>query len=373
MLSLFLAPMLFFLTLICGVQPGQQAQNNFGTIDSTPSFPYADGWLGGDGALSVHLSDTRVLWIMSDSYVSHKRKLKKRRKAWTIVNNVVALADYEQGESSIRYYWRNKRKDHRAFFLPDSGNYRFWPVWAFLKEDTVYVLMTEVEDREDADPDDIFTFRHRGISLAAISGLEREDPLQWDIRLFSYRDLYPGESFMQAGTDDSYLYIFKHVNQEAFLTRIPLEALFYPGKAIEYWARDGSWKKGSTGEDREVLFTGQSNGSLEYYPDLGYWLYVYGPNFLSNEIGYRTAKQITGPWSQSGVLYQTPEQTPGHPAYDKRHFCYLGRAHSAFYRSESRKLLLTYDCNSTEFFHAARSDFIYIPRVLTVEVPGEIH
>jgi hypothetical protein len=243
--------------------------DTFKKISSIPSFPYADGWLGGDGALSVQLSDTRVLWIMSDSYVSHKTKLRKRRKFWTIVNNVVAIADYEEDPASIDYYWKSSRKHHRAFFVPDSGNYRFWTVWGFLRGDTVYVLMTEVEDRE-------------------------------------------------------------------------------------------------------VLFTGQVNGSLEYYPDLGIWLYVYGPNFLSNEIRYRFAKQITGPWSESGVLYQTPEQTPGHTSYDKRHFCYLGRTHSAFYNSESGKLLLTYDYGSTEFFHTATSDFIYIPRVVVLDVHEEI-
>jgi hypothetical protein len=357
---------MFFILLSLG--PG----DSFKKISVTPSFPYADGWLGGDGALSVQLSDTRVLWIMSDSYISHRTKLRKRRKFWTIVNNVVAISDFEEDQASIHYYWKNSRKDHQAFFVPDSGNYRFWPVWAFLQQDTVYVLMTEVEDREDAEPDELFTFRHSGISLAEVSGLDREDPLQWDIKLLSYEALYPGESFMQAGTDERYLYVFKHVNHESFLTRVPLNSLLQPEDAVQYWSEDGTWKKGSMGEDRKVLFSGQANGSLEYYPDLEHWLYVYGPNFLSNEIGYRYAKQITGPWSESRVLYITPEQTIGDPAYDKRHFCYLGRAHSAFYRKESRKLLITYDCNSTEFFHAARSDFIYIPRVVVLDVPEEI-
>jgi hypothetical protein len=349
-----------------------QEEVNFRKIPAIPAFPYLDGWLGGDGALSVQLSDSRVLWIMSDSYVSHKTKLRKRRKFWTIVNNVVAIADYGDDPASIHYYWQNTRKNHRAFFVPDSGNFRFWPVWAFLREDTVYVLMTEVEDREDAEEDELFSFRHRGISLAVVSGLDLEDPLQWDIELLSYGDLYPGESFMQAGTDDSYLYVFKHTNHESHLTRIPLNSLLQPEDAVQYWSEDGTWKPGSMGEDRELLFTGQANGSLEYYPELGYWLYIYGPNFLSNEIRYRIAKRITGPWSESRVLYQTPEQTPGHPDHDPRHFCYLGRSHYAFYKSASKKLLITYDCGSTEFLHAASSDFIYIPRVVVVDVPEEI-
>ena len=345
---------------------------SFKKISFIPSFPYADGWLGGDGALSVQLSDTRVLWILSDSYVSHKPDARKRKKAWTIVNNVVALSDYKEDPASMHYYWKKARKDHRAFFEPRVGNYFFWPSWAFLRQDTVYVLMNMVENMKDADPGEVFNFRHRGISLAAITALDRTDPLQWDVGLISYEDLFPNESFMQAGTDDTYLYVFKHMDQQAYLTRIPLNALLQPQDAIEYLAMDGVWKQGTTGEDSQVLFTGQANGSLEYYPDLGHWLYVYGPNFLSNEIRYRTAKQISGPWSAYKVLYRTPEQTPGDPAYDERHFCYLARTHSAFYNSGSGKLLLTYDCNSIDFFHAAGSDFIYIPRVLLMDVPPEL-
>lgn len=389
-MSLRCLPILAVLILLAGKQiEGQeafletgsgeapmQAGTNFNKIPTRPSFPYADGWLGGDGPISVQLSDTRVLWILSDSYVSHKTHARKRKSAWTMVNNVVAISEFSLSTgstgNSMHYYWRRSGRDHRAFFAPDTGSRFFWPVLGILRSDTVFVLMNAVEKIEDADPDEIFNFRHRGICLAVITGLEQADPLQWDIRLVSYSDLYPEESFMQAGAGSDFLYVFKHVNQESFLTRIPLNTLLKPQNAMEYLAQDGSWKKGSIGADREILFTGQANGSLDYYPDLGYWLYVYGPNFLSNEIRYRTARQITGPWSPSRVLYRTPEQTPGHPAYDARHFCYLARAHSSFYDPLSKKLLLTYDCNSTDFFHAAGSDFIYIPRVLVLDVPEEL-
>ena len=34
-----------------------------------PSFPYDDGWLGGDAAYSIRLSDTRSIWLFGDSFV----------------------------------------------------------------------------------------------------------------------------------------------------------------------------------------------------------------------------------------------------------------------------------------------------------------
>ena len=38
-----------------------QSRPSFRKISLKPEFPYSDGWLGGDGALSVQLSDTKVL------------------------------------------------------------------------------------------------------------------------------------------------------------------------------------------------------------------------------------------------------------------------------------------------------------------------
>ena len=34
-----------------------------------PHFPYASGWLGGDGAYSIPLSPTRTLWLFGDTFI----------------------------------------------------------------------------------------------------------------------------------------------------------------------------------------------------------------------------------------------------------------------------------------------------------------
>lgn len=183
-MNLLKIPLLAVLILYPSWDLWAQSDTGFSKISATPSFPYANGWRGGGGTLSVNLSDTRVLWFLSGSYVSHKTKARKRKKAWTIVNNVVALSDFEVDPAGIHNYWGRARRDRSAYFKP--------------------------------------------------------------------------------------------------------------------------------------------------------------------------------------------EQTPRQPGYDHRHFCYLARTHSTFYDSRSRKLLLSYDCNSTEFLHAAGSDFIYIPRVLNLDVPEEL-
>ena len=355
-----------------GAEATTQSTRSFKKISLKPEFPYADGWLGGDGALSVQLSDTEVLWIFSDTYVSDNPRAKKRKKSSDMVANTIAISTFNNDQIHTQYYWRKSSGKHHPFFEPDTGSYKFWPVWAFYRNDTVFVVMSKVGAKENPDPDDLFNFRIAGTSLAVITNLDAEDPLHWNIELIPYSEFYPDETLAQAGTDENYLYVIKNFDRENFLTRISLNSLLSPRESIEYRTKDLEWKMGSTGNDRKIIFTEQANGSLEYYPELNHWIYVYGPNFLSNEIRYRFSKQITGPWSDSGVLYVTPEQTINHPSYDMRHFCYLARTHAMFYNGSQRKLLVTYDCNSTEFFHAAGSDFIYIPRVLSLDVPEEI-
>ncbi len=349
-----------------------QSKRSFKKLSLKPEFPYSNGWLGGDGALSVQLSDTKVLWIFSDTYVSDKPNAKKRKQSSDMVANTIAISTFDDNQIHTQYYWRRSSGNHHPFFEPDTSSYKFWPVWAFYKNDTVFVVMSKVGAKENPDPDDLFNFRIAGTSLAVMTNLDAEDPLQWNIRLIPYSEFYPGETLTQAGTDENYLYVIKNFERENFLTRISFNSLLSPGESIEYRTKEREWKKGCIGNDRKIMFTEQANGSLEYYPELNNWIYVYGPNFLSNEIRYRYSKHITGPWSESRVLYITPEQTMNHPSYDKRHFCYLARTHSMFFNGSQRKLLITYDCNSTDFFHAVRSDFIYIPRVLSIDVPKEI-
>lgn len=363
---------IIFILSSLGQAFAQSPGDSFRKIDTKPVFLYGDGWLGGDGALSVQLSDQKVLWIFSDSYVSGNPDATTRKESTDMVANTIAISSFDNKQVDTHYYWRNSSGEQDPYFESPSQDYKFWPVWAFYHNDSVFVFMVKVGAKENPDPDDIFDFTLMGTSLALVTNIEADNPLEWQISLVPYTDIYPDESWTQAGTDKNFLYVIKNLNRENFLTRVPLCSLGSPRGTVEYWTIEKDWKKGSSGSDREVLFIEQANGSLEYYPELNHWLYVYGPNFLSNEIKFRFSEQIFGPWSESRVLYVTPEQTIGSASYDSRHFCYSARSHLTFYKPLKKELLITYDCNSVEFSHAVSSDSIYIPRVLTINVPIEL-
>ena len=349
---------------------GHRSNKKLKKINAIPQFNYADGWLGGDGTLSVQLSDDRVLWIFSDSYVSMDSNAKTRKSSDTMIANCIAITNYQYQGEETHYYWNKMDEMHRPFFDSFTRRYKYWPIWAFQRHDSVFVFMHKVGPKENPEPNDLFSFSIIGTSLAVITNIESEDPHKWNVDLVSYSSLFPNESWTQGGTDEKYLYVFKNFDRANFLTRIPLGALLYSEEKIEYYSVDNSWKNGADGTDRKILFKEQANGSLEYYPDLKKWMFIYGPNFLSNEIKYRTSTNIEGPWSEAQTLYATPEQTLGNPSYDKRYFCYLARAHGPFYNKAKKEIVVTYDCNSVEFSQVSSSDSIYIPRVLVVKMPG---
>src|SRR5262245_33415350 len=55
-----------------------------------PSFPYQQGWLGGDGAYSVPLGPSRTLWLFGDTFVGGPEQ--RDRAGAQFVHNSIALS-----------------------------------------------------------------------------------------------------------------------------------------------------------------------------------------------------------------------------------------------------------------------------------------
>jgi len=139
---------------------------------------------------------------------------------------------------------------------------------------------------------------------------------------------------------------------------------------MEYLAADMTWQHGfDPAQAQAVMKEGKSGGgSLHYHEDLQQWVAVYGPRFLDDKVFMLTAPDITGPWSEEITIYITPELTPGNAGFDESYFCYAAREHIQFYDENSRKLLLTYDCNSSQLSTLVSNMAIYRPRVISIPV-----
>ena len=116
------------------------------------------------------------------------------------------------------------------------------------------------------------------------------------------------------------------------LTRVPLKALASPDRAIEYLARDGSWKRGLLWQDAAVVLErGATELSVRYHPSEERWVEVQtNPVLGSDEIVARTAPDLAGPWSSFQTVFRIPELSRAAAVYDKDTFCYAAKEHAQF-------------------------------------------
>jgi hypothetical protein len=75
--------------------------------------------------------------------------------------------------------------------------------------------------------------------------------------------------------------------------------------------------------------------------------------FGAADIALRSAPELTGPWSASGVVYRPPEQAR------PRVLIYAAKAHPQLRGAE---LVLTYATNSSEFAEQLSDPLLYYPR-----------
>jgi len=350
------------------------AHYNFGASypDCEPGFPYNNGWLGGDAALSIPISRTQNLWIFSDTFVGMKDQ--RIRKGSHMVANTIAIStcDEEQGWQ-IEYFWGDMyTQNPKPFFESYTDRYKYWPREVFAYQDDLYVALSKVGPKLDAAPDDIFSFSHIGSSLAKISNFRTASPDEWIIELIPWSSVIESDNWSFLAKHEDHLYIFYRCPEGAtFLLRVPLATLAKPEEQMEYLATDMSWQHGfDPARARGVMKEGKfGSGSLHYHEDLHHWVAVYGPRFLDDKIFILTAPDIIGPWSEEIVIYTPPELIPDNARFDESYFCYAAREHNQFYDKKTKRLLITYDCNSSEPGMVPSNMEIYYPRVISIPVP----
>jgi hypothetical protein len=340
-------------------------------LPCTPSFPFSDGWLGGDGGYSIPMSNGRVLWLFGDTFVGGDRTT--TRTGAQMVSNTIGVSHCTDGRWHIDYYWHRASATSaaRAFFHSDDSLINYWPFDGFNYQGSIYVVLMRVVKTRDRGP---FAFKIVGIDLAKVSNLTGS-PEQWPIsysRLTDSLDLFPGASIV---VRPPYAYLFSvlndsiHRHHSVVLTRIALNKIDSASISIEYLARDGRWKRGIDSRDARVLVEdGAPEFSVRLHPESGKWILVQqNPRFGSGEIDVRFADRIEGPWSDYQTLAIEPEMSSADVHADEI-FCYAAREHAEL-NPGPRTLLLTYACNSGDFGKLVGDMSIYRPMVVRAELP----
>ncbi len=335
----------------------------------TPTFPFKDGWLGGDGDVSVPMNDTTTIFIFSDTYVGNRNQKSRQEPGMGMVANTVATQTcLNDGETKVHYYWNEMYTDNpEPFFKSFTDRYKYWVIDAFTASNNLYVILGKVGPKFGAAPDEIFNFSGLGFTLAKISN-PTEVPSAWKIEMFPLPDFKNStlEIRCHAILDKHIYFLVSRSDTLLSLVRKQIDFIDNTEIPFEYYALNKKWKQDINPDDMFEIAKGFRCNTVSFHPEIKQWIMISDIRFMDNKIKMRTAPALTGPWSDEKVIFEIPERTPGNPLYRKSSFCYLAREHKQYYDSYNHVMLLTYDINSTDFSEILSNPEIYTPRVIQV-------
>ena len=335
-----------------------------------PSFPYSQGWLGGDAAYSVPLAADTTLWLFGDSFVNALAPATPAapatpsgrpptRRGATLVHNSIGVATCsDAGHWNIDYAWgKGESGEPEAFLDPGVPGRYWWLFDGFVHADALYLGLLIVEESEPRGALNL-PFRFTGVQLARIRHFRRA-PERWEIEILplsAHPQAFPTSSLV---VDGDYLYLFAFVDSDTdqlpqILTRIPLSALESdrPGDRLEYWARSGHWRAGiDTSDAMQLMEDTAAEITVRFHPELERWLAIYNHASTNPKTGdpsaavyLRSAARLDGPWSEPTPVFEIPELADDSAGQrDPNTACYAAKEHP--HLAGEGRLLITYVCN----------------------------
>ena len=326
-------------------------------------FDRADGWVGGDGAYSVVVSEKRAIWLFGDTWFGSVRGGKRTGVA--MVNNSVAIQEGRGGDAKLSFVIPGPADDvSRTIFRPGEGAGWFWPLAGAYHDGKLAVFLARVEKNGAG----AFGFKHVSQWLGEVHN-PGDAPTAWRTTYtrLPFAEFAPGRtrSFGSATLrvkDDVYVYGYDEKPGKPFAVRKLVVARVPAGKLADY----DSWRFFSGGEwkpDAKELTALADNVATElsvsYLPAFKQFVLVYTENGLSERIVGRFADAPEGPWSKPVVLYTCPEMKR-----DKRLFTYAAKAHP--HLAGDGELVVSYVVNSFELAPVINDATLYRPRFVRV-------
>ena len=349
--------------------PSAFADEPLKVISATPTeelndlFRRTRGWLGADGNYSVALSNERILWFFSDTWLGDIENGKRTHPK--MINNSVGVMTTSAKGREVKYYWNDVKEKPTAFFQPEEHVGWFWPVAGVFANGQVHLLLWQME--KAAGPA-AFAFRNIGVWHAVIDN-PNDEPSKWRIKqtklpftqleekqriLFGSAALIHGEHAYFYGT-------IERPREKGFGRRMVVARV--NAKEIADFKQ---WQfRSATGwtEDFSKAEPLAKDVASEYsVTPLGqHFVLVTHEAMLSPRIVARTAPQPWGPWSEAAVLYSCPEAKKS-----KDIFCYSGKAHAEL--SSNNELTLTYAANSHRMSDVLNDPQLYWPQFVKVKL-----
>ena len=302
----------------------------------TAFFQRTNGWVAGDGAFSIPLSDGRVIWLFGDSHVNDFDPHTKTLPALFQVRSAAMIHPKEQLTHDATKLL-NAPANHNMFEHPEGRKFWFWPQAGFERDGAVYIYLTSLKPR--GKPGN-FDFQTSGRYLVKLS-LPALKPTTY-MRLPDSNDIDFGCGFV---SDDATGEMFAFgqkgngLETSVFLARLrPV----LPERDWKYW--DGAGWNDHVAAAAPVAklpsvsvaackLRGQyvlTSAALSVACDMGRDIFV------------STSNSPTGPFSSNKKIYTIDDIVEGHYP-----FFYIPVVHPEFINHKD-EVLLTYCINGYE-------------------------
>lgn len=341
---------LFTLWIMPGLLWAQQQKIAVTEMDNTV-FKKDDYWRGADGAATVEISEDRVLWLFSDTFIDQDGT-GKRANAKNMIRNSIAIQEADSLESELTYYYKGTSQKPDDFFKVPGKNW-FWTGHGILIDNKLVVFLIEE------------TATNTGIGFeatgwyAAIIDNPKDSPYEWIINYFKGVDTFNvivGSSAVLQ--DENHVYAFgvkEPSTHQTYLLRFKKAELTKGDLSTIEWWTNGKWENNIRSEPKSSsLFYGQTEFSVHYDQKLKKYIQIQTYGYGKASIGYRLADQLYGPWSEP-VLFYTPT------LHEEKEFVYTANAHPEY---QSDGLIITYNVNNGSFERLISNEDIYFPKII---------
>jgi hypothetical protein len=357
-----------FLPLILLVCIGFKSSDNlsFKVViddDYNAMFIRHEGWTGGDVANTVSLTDSSTLWLFGDSWIGLVKK--GRHYDAKLISNSVAIQYGKAADGGkIKFYYKTVGGKPEPLFVPSDGIGVYWLTrGGVMTKKGLYLIACQIVQKDTS----FMGFESIGTTVLAVDN-PSDEPTQWrakevKIPFFVHTDEREIDFGVPSFIKDGYIYIygiellFKENERYMLLARVP-EAALLNFDSWEFYSKN-QWVKDFRKAERLCDHFG-AEFSVSFHQFLNKYVTVYTELGNSEKIILRTANNPEGPWSEQKVIYSVPEV-----GWSKNYFCYAGRAHNEL--SGANDLLVSYVCNSSNFWEMASDARIYRPKFIRVK------
>jgi hypothetical protein len=361
-------PLVLLLSAYAASKPGPPAVAAVETApDLNAKFRRAEGWVGGDGAFTVSLSNKRTLWLFSDTWVGSIRDGK--RKDVTMVNNTIGVQTGSGADMKIEFAIA-KGKDGKpgTLFVPPDGKGWFWIFAGCHAEGKLHVFLPR---QEKTNAPGAFGFRGTDVWLGTVEN-PGDEPTTWKptyakvpfVDLTSERKLSFGSAVLRI-ENQVYIYGYEEKPGKPFASRKLIVARAAADKLADFdsWrflGENGEWKR----EAKEAVGQADSLGtefSVSLLPARKQYALVYTENGLSDRIVGRFSASPIGPWSEPVLLFKCGEMRK------QGVFTYAAKAHPHLAGNEN-ELVISYVANAFELAPVINDADLYWPRFIRVTI-----